>query len=353
MRLINLLKTENIIKVDPEKTLSSTLRKLHSSHDAAFVLEGDKFLGLINPYYTLITHSYPSNTKVKNCLYSPPKIKINFPINKVIDFFKQTKVHYLPVFDANDKFIGIISARRVLAYFSTHPLLEHKIKQLLKLKKQNLITIFNDETINHAFDLFKKHKISKIVVLDKNFKLFGILSYYDLIGYLTSPKQKESKGERIGNKVNFYYFPIKSLVKKYVLTLTEENLIKEAVNLILEKKIGSVVIINENKNPTGIVTTKDIFNFLFKIPELKKIEIITKDLSKENRQILGGFFDRFREKIQKDTTIDRARLVVKEKKNGGLFEAVLSLIPYRGKIEVRRKEEKNFIGLLKKILKIK
>ncbi len=351
MRLINLLKTENIIKVGPEETLSSTLKKLHSSHDAAFVFDGDKFLGLINPYYTLITHSYPSNTKVRNCLYYPPKIRINFPINKVIDFFKQTKVHYLPVFDENDKFIGIISARRVLAYFSNHQLLGQKIKELLKLKKQKLITIFNDETINHAFDLFKKNKISKIVVVDKNFKLFGILSYYDLIDYLTLPKQKEEKGEKVGNKINFYYFPIKSLIKRYVLTLTEENSIKEAVNLILEKKIGSVVIANKNKNPVGIVTTKDIFNFLFKIPELKKIEIIAKDLSKENRQILGGFFDRFREKLQKDPAIDRVRLVVKEKKNGGLFEAVLSLIPRRGKAEIRRREEKNFVELLKKILK--
>lgn len=351
MRLINLLKTENIIKVNSEETLSTTLKKLNSSHDAAFVFEGDKFLGLINPYYTLITHSYPSNTKVKNCLYYPPKIKINFSINKVIDFFRQTKVHYLPVFNEKDKFIGIISARRVLAYFLNHPLLKQKIKELLIAKKQTLITIFNDETINHAFNLFKKNKISKIVVIDKNFKLFGILSYYDLIDYLTLPKQKETKGERIGNKLNFYYFPIKSLVKRYVLTLTEDNLIKDAVNLILEKKIGSVVIIDRNKNPVNIVTTKDIFNFLFKAPELKKIEIIAKDLSKENRQILGGFFDRFRNNLQKKSNIQGAKLIVKEKKNGGLFETILSLSFHRGKTEIRKQEGKNFIQLMKKILK--
>lgn len=312
MKLKDIIKTENIIKVSPEERLAAVLRKLNSSHDAAFVFDQDKFIGLINPYYTLIKNSYPNNTKVKHCLFYPPKIKTNFPLFKVAQLFVQTKVHYLPVFDDEERFQGIISARRLLRQFIDHPLLQVKIKELLDKKKQPLVTIFENGNVSQALDLFKSKKVSKLVVIDKSFRLKGILSYYDLIDYLTFPKKRESKGDRVGGKINFNYYPIKFLIKRYVLTLKETDWLKEVLRLIIEKKLGSVVIVREEKMPVGIITTRDLLNFIF--------------------QPKNG-----------------ARLLVKEEKQGGVFKAALSLFTKKGQPEVIKKEGKNFLELLKKL----
>ena len=87
-QLKDIIKTEGIIKISPEETISHAFSKMRTSHDAAFVFaEKNHFLGLINPYYALIKSSYPGNAKVKHCLYHPPKLKINSSINKVAQFF--------------------------------------------------------------------------------------------------------------------------------------------------------------------------------------------------------------------------------------------------------------------------
>ncbi|MCS6956444.1 MAG: CBS domain-containing protein, partial [Patescibacteria group bacterium] len=191
MRLLNLLKENNIIKISSDSTLSQALNKLSTSHDAAFVFDNNKFLGVINPYHHLIRNSYPVNIKVKNCLFHPPKIYINYPLTKVAELFVQSKIHYLPVFDNKENFLGIISARRILNYLKSLPLFEEKIENFIKFKK--LPIFINSSTpVSEALALFKKEKISKLIVVSKDNKLKGVLSYYDLISLLLSPKTKES-----------------------------------------------------------------------------------------------------------------------------------------------------------------
>src|SRR5215210_6787788 len=110
-KISEIINTEDVIKVSPNDTLSSALSKLSSSHDAAFVFNDlDEFVGVINPYYSLIRNSYPGNAKVQHCMFHPPRIYPDYPLYKVMQLFNESKIHYLPVFDRNEKFLGIVSA---------------------------------------------------------------------------------------------------------------------------------------------------------------------------------------------------------------------------------------------------
>ncbi|MCX7589563.1 MAG: CBS domain-containing protein [Patescibacteria group bacterium] len=274
MRLLNLLKENNIIKVSSDSNLSQALNKLSTSHDAAFVFDdNNKFLGVINPYHHLIRNSYPVNIKVKNCLFHPPKIYINYPLTKVSELFIQSKIHYLPVFDNKDNFLGIISARRILNYLKSLPLFEEKISDFIKLKKPPIVLDISS-SISEAISIFKKEKISKIIIVSKDNKLKGILSYYDLINLLLSPKIRESRGDRIGIKNNNLNKPIYDYYKSFVLTVNINDYLNKIVNLILDKKIGSVVVIDKEKKPIGIITTRDLLFYYInksKIGFFKKI----------------------------------------------------------------------------------
>lgn len=284
MAVKKVLKTENIIKVSPEETLTATLTKLQSSHDAAFVFdEKNNFLGVINPYYCIIKNSFPANAKIKNCLYHPPKLYLNDSLIKTAQSFIETKVHYLPVFDEKNHFVGIVSARRLLSYFLNDKEFTIKINDFLKMKKRPLTVVSEEERINNILQIFKKTKYSKLVVVDNNFKLKGILSYFDLINYLMSPKDRQSFGSRNGTKANFYHLQVKHFMKKYVLTLTENEVLTAVIKLILEKKIGSVVIIDKLKKPLQIITTRDLLKFF-----------IDKEKAKEKPRFLSRFFSSFK-----------------------------------------------------------
>jgi len=264
MRLLNILKENNIIKVSPEDHLAYALAKLSTSHDAAFVFDQtDKFIGVINPYYCLIKSSYPGNTKVAHCLYHPPRIYINYPLTKVAELFNQSKIHYLPVFDQQEKFLGIISTRRVLTHIKTLPIFKIKIKEMIKFKKPP-VTIYDNSSVAEALSLFKTYKFSKLIVTNHERKLKGVLSYYDLISFMVMPKTKEKRGERKGNKAHLVNQTIKYFYKTYVLTLDENKNLYEVIDLIINKKIGSVAIIDKEKRPLNIITTQDLLKFYIK-----------------------------------------------------------------------------------------
>lgn len=262
MRLLNILKESNIIRVSPEDHLSKVLSKLSTSHDAAFVFdENDKYIGIVSPYFTMIKSSLPANTKVQHCLTHTAKIYLNYPLSKVCELFIQSKIHYLPVFDEEDKFLGIISARRILSYFKNLSIFKVKLEGLINKRWKGLITVFEDDTITQAIHLFKINKISKLIVINHDRKLKGVLSYYDLIKLMVSPKYSSHHGERVNEKISFYNYRVKNFAKNYVLTLSKEKHLTEVINLIVNKKIGSVIVVDKERRPLGIITTRDILRF--------------------------------------------------------------------------------------------
>lgn len=342
-------KTTNIIKVSPDDNLSQALSLLSSSHDSAFVFDEDQFLGVVNPYYCLIKKSYPSNTKVKKCLVHPPKVNINDPLERICQLMIESKIHYLPVF-SDERFLGIISARRVLSVIKESPRLNLTILDLIKQKKP-LVTIYEDDFIDKALALFKKHRLSKLVVISKNLKLRGILTYFDLISYLITPKERQNFGEREGNKASFYRRYVKNFMKTNVYTLKPNQLLTEAVSLILEKEVGSVVIVDNERHPVGIITTKDILSAFSRKKELPNIELVGKNLSEQSRKIIEPFIQYLRSLISKSKTPSSAKLIVQEKGEGGLFKAVVSLFSGKKTVKVIKKEGENLKEVIAEIKK--
>jgi len=352
VRLIDIIKKDRVIKVLPGATLSSALSKLTTSHDAAFVFSQEgKYLGLINPYYCLIKSSYPGNAKVEHCLFHAPRVRTDYSVSKVASLFIESKVHYLPVFDEQENFVGIVSARRLLSRVIRTEIFNSTIKEILMLKRQPLITTFENETVANSLNIFKKSKVSKIIILSKDLKLKGILSYYDLVSYLISPKGSQGRGERKGNKISFNNLTVKNFAKSYVLTLSPNKLLHDVLDLVLRKKIGSVVIVDESKHPIGIITTKDLLRFLLRNNNSKEIEISSQNLSDTSKKILGNFLNYFGLWLKKFPGLNRVKMFVKEEKKGNLFEVILSLIPHRGNTQVVKKEGKNLSKILRDISK--
>ena len=137
IHLKDIIKTDRIIKLSSDETLLHAVSQMKTSHDAAFVFdENDKFLGVVNPYYSLIKSSYPGNSKVIHCLFHPPKLHIDLPISKVAGLFIESKIHYLPIFNDRDIFLGIISARHLLSYYVSSLIFNFPIKPGFEIERR-------------------------------------------------------------------------------------------------------------------------------------------------------------------------------------------------------------------------
>lgn len=311
--------------------------------------DNDEFKGVINPYYCLIKKSYPGNAKVEHCVFHAPRVSKKLSVSKLAQLFIDSKLHYLPIFDDKKKFIGIASARRLLSLYTHWPRYNVSIESYLKSKRQRLLTVYETDLVSTAISVFKAKKISKLIMIGKDNKLKGILTYYDLISFLMTPRRKEHKGDRSGNKVNFQYQQVKNFAKTYLLTLHPEDTLLDALKLILEKEIGSVIVVNDKKVPIGIITTSDFLQLLIRSRDEKKIEISGRGLSDESLATLQGFFSSVSHWAKNLPNTQKVKLDVKEEKHGGVFKTVLSIFPVGGPAKVIKKEGKNLRRILNKI----
>ncbi len=349
MKVKDILKTEGIIKFSSDDKLSKVLSHLSSSHDCAFVFDKDKFIGVINPYYTLIKNSFPANSKVSNCIISPPKLQLEYSLEKAARLMMESKIHYLPVFNSKKEFVGIVSARRILRYLLKNKNLSEKISPLIRKKKQ-LITVLSTDTASKCLSLFKKEKISKLIVVDANDRLRGIITYYDLINFLSVPKRRVDAGDRKGNKVPFLHLKVKNFMKRMVLTVDHSATFRDIVSLILDKGIGSVVVVSKDNKPLAIFTTKDVISHYLSKENKIDFRLIFQNISHSNLVLISPFVKQYQNVVNKLRRVEKSELVIKEEKRGGLFKIFMTNWFKGGEKEHIKRETKN---LKKGLLEIK
>ncbi len=347
MIIRKIYKSDNIIKVSPEDTLSHAFSLLSSSHDSAFIVEKNNFLGVVNPYYCLIKKSYPFNTKVKNCLVHPPIIDIDYPIKKVAQMMIDSKIHYLPVFE-KEKFYAIITARRILSSIKNLEELNVRATDIIK-KKRGLVCVYEDDLLSKAINLFKKNRVSKLIVISKDFKLKGILAYFDIISYLIAPQEKTNYGGNEKNKNWMSKKFVKNFIKTQVYTISPEDKISKAADIILDKQIGSVIVVDRDRHPVGIITTKDLLSLYIGKRSFPKIQLVAKNLSKKSVYLVKNFVNIIAGKLSKTRDVVSAKILVKEKKGAGVFSTIFSIFKKNNQVKVIKEEGKNLDKILKEV----
>ncbi len=348
-----ILKTTGIIKSSPETALSTALAQLSSSHDAAFVFDDkNHFIGVINPYYALIKTSNPGKTKVEHCLFHPPRITSQDSLERISRLMTESKIHYLPVFNEKQEFTGITSARRILKIMEGMDLANQKISEILNRKNAKVISVYEDSSLGEAIQLFKEHKISKLVVIDKHMRLKGILSYYDLIPYIVAPGVSKSRGK--GHKNNedrdkLMAMKVRNYAKSTTLTSTPQDTIETVISSILKKKRGSVIIIDTESHPIGILTTKDIFSLLQPQEQLKPLILTTKHVSEQHTKLVEALAQHVQTYIEGEETLKSGKLLVEEEKNGSLFSVHITLVPHKGTGELIKRQGKDIAEIVREI----
>jgi IMP dehydrogenase len=114
--------------------------------------------------------------------------------NKVM---REYKIGGIPIVDKNNVLIGIITNRDLR--FQRDPSLP--ISELMT--KDNLVTADEGVDLMKAEDILKEHKIEKLPIVDKNFKLTGLITYKDILKKIDRPNAcKDEYGRlRVGAAV--------------------------------------------------------------------------------------------------------------------------------------------------------
>ena len=262
MKAKQILKTNGIISLESSAKLSEAISKLKSSHDAVMVVDDNQFLGLINPYHALIRRTYPIQTKLKNCLFSPPKLSLETQLSEIARLMLESKVHYLPVLDSANQLLGIITARRILRSQLSSQITNRPVGELLK-NKHYLQSINLNSSFEEVLRFFQRSKLSKIVIVNRNHNLQGIISLFDLLSLFDEPRERMRFFDRGEPTQRFAKYTIKHFLKSATIKVNQSHKINEVIRLILDKEIGSVIVMKNSLQPENIITTSDLLRYLF------------------------------------------------------------------------------------------
>ena len=106
-------------------------------------------------------------------VYNPITIHPDRTINDVLNLMSENNISGIPVVDKTNKLVGIITNRDVR--FVTNK--KTKVRDLMTKK---VVTISKNQSTNSAKALLQKHRIEKLIVVDKSNKCIGLVTVKDI-----------------------------------------------------------------------------------------------------------------------------------------------------------------------------
>ncbi len=142
-----------------------------------------------------------------------------------------------------------------------------KVKEIMT---KDVISVFPDTSAQEALDLLKKMEISGLPVIDKDGKLVGMFTEKDILSYILpsyiekvgrfiyeeNPKSTKRKAEELSK------MKVAQLMRKDVITTTEDTTICEVARVILTQKARRVPVVDKSGKVVGIVARCDVLSAL-------------------------------------------------------------------------------------------
>ncbi|MEM4592510.1 MAG: CBS domain-containing protein [Sulfolobales archaeon] len=130
----------------------------------------------------------------KNIIFARPDETIKEVSLKML----KNKISGLPIIDNSGKIVGIISQTDIVKLsekYNEKELEKLKVDEIIKGKRK-LIVARENTSIKRLIKLMIKHDISRIPIVDKEYKVIGIVSKLDILKIFYK-EEKEEKKEKI------------------------------------------------------------------------------------------------------------------------------------------------------------
>jgi CBS domain-containing protein len=181
------------------------------------------------------------NLKLSELMIKPITVNPNTTLMKVRESILKHKIKRVIVVNKNNP-VGVITEKdlaKKIYQLGTKPIESVKASDF---KPRELFTLTREDSVQKCAKLMKKHRISLVIILDKNKILEGIVTKTNLAkAFLTRGSDS---------------IKVSKIMKNKVITSTPSDPILLIESLLIKYGI-SRVIIKRNQKPVGIVTFRD------------------------------------------------------------------------------------------------
>ena len=124
-------------------------------------------------------------------IQDPVTLRESAVLGDALELMKEHSIGGIPIIDGNGKLIGIITNRDLR--------FEKKLNKPVReiMTTENIVTASEGTTLDQAEQILQEHKIEKLPVVDKNYKLVGLITFKDIIKFRTKPNAAKDKFGRL------------------------------------------------------------------------------------------------------------------------------------------------------------
>jgi CBS domain-containing protein len=153
---------------------------------------------------------------------------------------------------------GVFSFEKLLE----SPLTEKIIKFTAKDIMSRTMTVASpDDKIGLVYNKFKKSDIFSIPVVEKG-RYLGVINLHDTVHTIIQHKEKPDFGTKLGEKAHLLDLPVSNIMTPPTIYASVSSTVGEIIDKIVENKLDSISIIDENNNLKAIITLKDLLKML-------------------------------------------------------------------------------------------
>ncbi|WP_455392547.1 CBS domain-containing protein [[Eubacterium] cellulosolvens] len=249
---------QNYKEIHENDNLGKALALFENSTDVLVVFTPkQEYAGVLVERSILRSDLDPGKSKVKSFKTSAPKVQVNTELMECARLMLENNVLFLPVFH-NDKIIGLTNYIEILR----SPILEKFARRTVRdVMVRNLPVANPGDKIGAVYNKFKKSDIFSIPVVD-NDKFLGMIYLHDTVRAILQHKEKPDFGTKLGEKKHLLDLPVTNIMAEQVNSLSDSATIGEVIELIIEKKLDCVSIIDEENFLQSVVTVKDLLRLI-------------------------------------------------------------------------------------------
>jgi len=118
-----------------------------------------------------------------------------------------------------------------------------------------VLSVTLNQTVSYVLRLAKEKNVTGFPVVDVDQNVIGVVSTLDLITGVAVGKLHLKLGE----------LPLVIKVEKEVVKLSPDTPVKDALLYLIKKRVGRIIITNDDNKLCGIVSRKDLINYFIDI----------------------------------------------------------------------------------------
>ncbi|AGK60913.1 hypothetical protein Asulf_00907 [Archaeoglobus sulfaticallidus PM70-1] len=292
--------------ISASETISKVISMLgESKHERALLVEEDgEIIGVVREKDlvrgSLMTN--PDETKIKKFAAKTGIVRLDeLTPDKVARRFIEDSTPFVPI-KLNGGF-GVIHINDFLQKIKQ----EFENVEIGDVMNPEVITVKTYDGISKALATMRNHGISRVVVVDDENKVVGIITGKDIVDRVVSL----GKDDRLGylsmkEKEKTLSIVVESIMSRPVITVERNDTIAKAIGLMIENDISSLVV-TRGSIPEGVVVKKDLLEYYLKttIPKEYEVQIITKGVVLDDSEIeklldeLNKFLRKFKSSLGK------------------------------------------------------